>query len=57
MTNQFILGLNATATDDAVYKANETKYTRCKGRYYRQIQINFNTTHFSTLNLTNGGPR
>ena len=26
-TNQFILGLNATATEDAVYMANETKYT------------------------------
>ena len=29
-TNQFILGLNATATDDAVNKPNDTKYTSYK---------------------------
>jgi hypothetical protein len=57
MTNLFVLGLNATATDDTVNKVNETKYTICRARYYCQAQITFATTHFSTLNLTDGGPR
>ena len=30
MTNQFILGLNATATDDTVNRVNEIKYTTCR---------------------------
>ena len=56
-TNQFILGLSATATDDAVYMANETRYTTYKAQYYWQIQDAFDMTHFPTLNLTDCGPR
>lgn len=59
ITNQFILGLSATATDDSVNKAKETKYTT-----YRKMllsisnnQISLATTHFSTLHLADGGPR
>ena len=57
MTNQFIVGLNATATDDTVNKVNEAKYTTYRACHYCQVQTTFDTTHFSTLNLTDGGPR
>ena len=57
MTNLFILGLNATATDDTVNKVSEIKYTTCRTRYYCQAQITFGTTRFSTLNLADGSPR